>query len=94
MDPQRQKQMVNAMFANSAKSEEELNNLSADEKREYLRNRLRQKMFINGASRQSAFQKKQLQEKMQQKMDEEQVKNEELAKKKAEKNKKRGRRRS
>jgi len=89
MDPQRQKQMVNAMmFANSAKTDEELNQLSAEEKREYLRGRLKQRMFINGASRQSSYQKKQMQDKMQKKIEEEQVKIEELAKKKAEKNRK------
>ena len=88
MDPQRQKQMVNAMFVNSAKTDEELNKLSAEEKREYLRGRLKQRMFINGASRQSSYQKKQMQEKIQQKMEEDQSKNEELAKKKLEKNRK------
>lgn len=86
MEPQRHNQMVNSFFANSAKSEEELNSLTPEEKREYLRGRLRQRMFINGASRQSAYQKKKLQDKMQQKMEEEQTKNEELAKKKTEKN--------
>jgi len=88
MDPQRQKQMVNAMFANSAKTEDELNQLSPEEKREYLRARLKQRMFINGASRQSTYQKKQMQEKMQQKIEEEQVKIEEESKKRLEKNRK------
>ena len=73
MDPQRQIQFVNAMFANSAKAEDELVKMTDEERKEYLRARLHQKMFISGASRQSLFQKKQLQEKMQKKMEEEQT---------------------
>ena len=88
MDPQRQRQFVNAMFANSAKPEDELVKMTDEERKEYLRARLHQKMFISGASRQSQFQKKQMQEKMQKKMEEEQAVAEEKRKKNAEKNKK------
>ena len=88
MDPERQRQLVNSMFANSAKSDEELANMTDDERKEYLRARLHQRMFISGASRQSHHQKKVLQEKMQKKMEVEQAEQEEKRKKNAEKNKK------
>lgn len=64
MDPQKQKQMVTQLFESTAKSQEELDKMSPDEKREYLRGRLKQRMFFNGVSRQSTQQKKKMQEKM------------------------------
>jgi|LakMenEpi03Aug12_release.lakeMendotaPanAssembly.Ray.scaffolds.fasta_scaffold384756_2 hypothetical protein len=64
MDPHKQKQMVSQLFENSAKSQEELDKMSPEEKREYLRGRLKQRMFFNGVSRQSTQQKKKMQEKM------------------------------
>lgn len=64
MDPHKQKQLVNQLFENTAKSEEELNKMNPEERKEYLRGRLRQRLFFNGASRQSMQQKKKLQEKM------------------------------
>ena len=70
MDPQKHKQMVNQLFENSAKSQEELDKMTPEERREYLRGRLKQKLFFNGASRQSSQQKKKLQENIQEKMDE------------------------
>jgi hypothetical protein len=70
MDPQKHKQMVNQLFENSAKSQEELDKMTPEERKEYLRGRLKQKLFFNGASRQSSQQKKKLQENIQEKMDE------------------------
>jgi hypothetical protein len=70
MDPQKHKQMVNQLFENSAKSQEELDKMTPEERKEYLRGRLKQKLFFNGASRQSTQQKKKLQENIQEKMDE------------------------
>ena len=64
MDPRKQKQMVTQLFESTAKSQEELDKMTPDEKREYLRGRLKQKMFFNGVSRQSTQQKKNMQEKM------------------------------
>jgi hypothetical protein len=64
MDPQKQKQMVSQLFDSSAKSQEELDKMTPEEKREYLRGRLKQRMFFNGVSRQSTQQKKKMQEKM------------------------------
>jgi hypothetical protein len=64
MDPHKQKQMVTQLFESTAKSQEELDKMTPDEKREYLRGRLKQKMFFNGVSRQSTQQKKNMQEKM------------------------------
>ena len=64
MDPHKQKQMVTQLFESTAKSQEELDKMTLDEKREYLRGRLKQKMFFNGVSRQSTQQKKNMQEKM------------------------------
>lgn len=64
MDPRKQKQMVSQLFESSAKSQEELDKMTPDEKREYLRGRLKQRMFFNGVSRQSTQQKKKIQEKM------------------------------
>jgi len=64
MDPRKQKQMVSQLFDSSAKSQEELDKMTLEEKREYLRGRLKQKMFFNGVSRQSTQQKKKMQEKM------------------------------
>jgi hypothetical protein len=64
MDPRKQKQMVSQLFESTAKSQEELDKMTPDEKREYLRGRLKQKMFFNGVSRQSTQQKKKMQEKM------------------------------
>jgi len=70
MDPQKHKQMVNQLFENSAKSQEELDKMTPEERKEYLRGRLKQKLFFNGASRQSTQQKKKLQENIQEKMEE------------------------
>lgn len=64
MDPQKQRQMVSQLFDSTAKSQEELDKMTPDEKREYLRGRLKQRMFFNGVSRQSTQQKKKMQEKM------------------------------
>ena len=70
MDPQKQKQFITQMLEATAKSQEELEKMTPEEKSEYLAGRLRQKMFFSTAQRQSAFQKKQLQEKMQSKLEE------------------------
>ena len=64
MDPQKQKQMVSQLFDSTAKSQEELDKMTPEERREYLRGRLKQKMFFNGVSRQSSQQKKKMQDKM------------------------------
>lgn len=64
MNPQ-QKQMLNMMYASTCKTEEELNKMTPDEKKEYLRSRLHQKMNIGGLQRKTNFQKTQLQEKLQ-----------------------------
>jgi len=64
MDPQKQRQMVTQLFESTAKSQEELDKMSPEEKKEYLRGRLKQRMFFNGVSRQSSQQKKKIQEKM------------------------------
>lgn len=88
MDPQKQRQMINTVYENTAKTQEELQNMDAEERRAYLKGRLKQRMFFTGASRQSTHQKKVMQERMQQKAEEEQVKQELEKKKKAEKNKK------
>ena len=64
MDPRKQKQMVSQLFESSAKSQEELDKMTPEERKEYLRGRLKQRMFFNGASRQSMQQKKKMQEKM------------------------------
>ena len=64
MDPRKQKQMVSQLFDSTAKSAEELDKMTPEERKEYLRGRLKQKLFFNGASRQSMQQKKKLQEKM------------------------------
>ena len=64
MDPRKQKQMVSQLFDSTAKSQEELDKMTPDERKEYLRGRLKQRMFFNGASRQSMQQKKKMQEKM------------------------------
>ena len=64
MNPQ-QKQMLNMMYASTAKTEEELNKMTPDEKKEYLRSRLHQKMNIGGLQRRTNFQKTQIQEKLQ-----------------------------
>lgn len=64
MDPQKQKQMVSQLFDSTAKSQEELDKMTPEERREYLRGRLKQRMFFNGVSRQSSQQKKKIQDKM------------------------------
>jgi len=58
MNPQKQKQMVSALFENTAKKQEELDLMTQEEKKEYLKERLKQRLFFNGASRQSSQQKK------------------------------------
>jgi hypothetical protein len=65
MDPQKQKQLVSQLFESTAKSQEEIDKMTPEEKREYLRGRLKQRMFFNGVSRQSSQQKKKMQDKMQ-----------------------------
>jgi len=64
MNPQ-QKQMLNMMYTSTAKTEEELNKMTPEEKKEYLRSRLHQKMNIGGLQRRTNFQKTQIQEKLQ-----------------------------
>jgi hypothetical protein len=53
------------MYASTAKTEEELNKMTPEEKKEYLRSRLHQKMNIGGLQRRTNFQKTQIQEKLQ-----------------------------
>lgn len=64
MNPQ-QKQMLNMMYASTAKTEEELNKMTPEEKKEYLRSRLQQKMNIGVLQRRTNSQKTQIQEKLQ-----------------------------
>ena len=64
MDPRKQKQMVSQLFDSTAKSQEELDKMTPEERREYLRGRLKQRMFFSGVSRQSMQQKKKMQDKM------------------------------
>lgn len=64
MDPQKQKQMVSQLFESTAKSQEELDKMSPEDRKEYLRGRLKQRMFFSGVSRQSTQQKKKMQEKI------------------------------
>ena len=64
MDPRKQKQMVSQLFDSTAKSAEELDKMTPEERKEYLRGRLKQRLFFNGASRQSMQQKKKMQDKM------------------------------
>ena len=68
MNPQ-QKQMLNMMYASTSKTEEELNKMTPEEKKEYLRSRLHQKMNIGGLQRRTNVQKTQLQEKLQESSD-------------------------
>jgi hypothetical protein len=90
MDPQKQKQMVSQLFDSTAKSQEELDKMTPEERREYLRGRLKQKMFFNGVSRQSMQQKKKMQDKMEEatKNPEEETETTPTISKTAEKNKK------
>jgi hypothetical protein len=64
MNPQ-QKQMLNMMYSSTAKTEDELNKMTPEEKKEYLRSRLHQKMNIGGLQRRTNVQKAQIQEKLQ-----------------------------
>ena len=82
MNPQ-QKQMLNMMYASTAKTEEELNKMTPDERKEYLRSRLHQKMNIGGLQRRTNFQKTQIQEKLQANAEGEDEKEEEAPKKKS-----------
>lgn len=68
MNPQ-QKQMLNMMYASTSKTQEELNKMTPEEKKEYLRSRLHQKMNIGGLQRKTNFQKTQIQEKLQESSD-------------------------
>lgn len=68
MNPQ-QKQMLNMMYASTAKTDDELNKMTPQEKKEYLRSRLHQKMNIGGLQRRTNVQKTQLQEKLQESSD-------------------------
>ena len=88
MNPQ-QKQMLNMMYASTAKTEEELNKMTPDEKKEYLRSRLHQKMNIGGLQRKSNLQKTQIQEKLQGTSGEAEADGEENPKKKSKSAKKR-----
>jgi hypothetical protein len=80
MNPQ-QKQMLNMMYASTAKTEEELNKMTPEEKKEYLRSRIHQKMNIGGLQRKTNFQKTQIQEKLQANTGEAEVEGEENPKK-------------
>lgn len=88
MNPQ-QKQMLNMMYASTAKTEEELNKMTPEEKKEYLRSRLHQKMNIGVLQRRTNFQKTQIQEKLQANSGEADEKEEEAPKKKSKSAKKR-----
>lgn len=88
MNPQ-QKQMLNMMYASTAKTEEELNKMTPEEKKEYLRSRLHQKMNIGVLQRRTNFQKTQIQEKLQANAGEADEKEEETPKKKSKSAKKR-----
>ena len=88
MNPQ-QKQMLNMMYSSTAKTEEELNKMTPDEKKEYLRSRLQQKMNIGGLQRKTNFQKMQIQEKLQGASGEVEVEGEEKPKAKSKSAKKR-----
>lgn len=88
MNPQ-QKQMLNMMYASTAKTEEELNKMTPEEKKEYLRSRLHQKMNIGGLQRRTNFQKTQIQEKLQGTSGEAAVEGEEKPKPKSKNAKKR-----
>jgi len=88
MNPQ-QKQMLNMMYASTAKTEEELNKMTPEEKKEYLRSRLHQKMNIGGLQRRTNFQKTQIQERLQANIGGEDEKEEEAPKKKSKNAKKR-----
>ena len=88
MNPQ-QKQMLNMMYASTAKTEEELNKMTPEERKEYLRSRLHQKMNIGGLQRRTNFQKTQIQEKLQATSGEGEEKEEEAPKKKSKSAKKR-----
>jgi hypothetical protein len=88
MNPQ-QKQMLNMMYASTAKTEEELNKMTPEEKKEYLRSRLHQKMNIGGLQRRTNFQKTQIQEKLQANSAQSEEKEEEKPKKKSKNAKKR-----
>ena len=46
MNPQKQKQMVSALFENTAKKQEELDLMTPGEKKEYLKERLKQEKRI------------------------------------------------
>lgn len=89
MDPQKQKQMVSQLFDSTAKSQEELDKMTPEERREYLRGRLKQRMFFNGVSRQSSQQKKKMQDKMEESTKQsEETESTQTISKTAEKNKK------
>ena len=88
MNPQ-QKQMLNMMYASTAKTEEELNKMTPEEKKEYLRSRLHQKMNIGVLQRRTNFQKTQIQEKLQANAVEADEKEEKAPKKKSKSAKKR-----
>lgn len=88
MNPQ-QKQMLNMMYASTAKTEEELNKMTPEEKKEYLRSRLQQKMNIGVLQRRTNSQKTQIQEKLQATSGEVEVDGEEKPKAKSKSAKKR-----
>jgi len=86
MDPQKQKQLINQMYESSAKSQEDLDKMTPEERKEYLQSRLKQKMFFSSAQRQNTNQKKKLQEKMQEKIQEVQETKPEISQAKKERN--------
>ena len=88
MDKQKQMQMINQIYEQSAKKEDDISKMTDEERKEYLRGRLRQKMFYSTAGRQSKQQKTALQERMQKQMEEKNKEEEEKKRKKAEKNRK------
>ena len=60
-----QKQMMSMMYASTAKTEEEIKLMTPDEKSDYLRSRLHQKLNIGSLQRKSNTQKTKMQEKLQ-----------------------------
>ena len=65
-----QKQMMSMMYASTAKTEEEIKLMTPDEKSDYLRSRLHQKLNIGSLQRKSNTQKTKMQEKLQGESDE------------------------
>jgi hypothetical protein len=89
MDPQKQKQLIGQMFESTAKSDEDLKNMTPEERKEYLQGRLRQRMFFTTAQRRSTHQKEKMQEKMQETLNNGTPQQEEKVSKTKKKNQKR-----